>query len=303
MLYYKFLHESGHDEHSVLKSCIDGQIKFSLFTSMQDKTETFVSVDDEEVSTTLAQLIQDGCQSRDFSNLRKQLTLINKIYPECNADGFVPMLEKTMTLLGAISPNKVEMARQLLPGFVQDVEDDILKRIGIFCITKVIDNQRMWEEYADNASGFAIEYDGLDSLFVGDETHWLGARKFQHALLPCYKYRIGLSATPSRWFDDSGTAKLVAFYGNANFEFTIKDALTEYNPMTGKHFLVNYHYRISKVSLDESETEQYKEISARISKYWNMKDNDPEAALTLERLMERELILSRTLLPNTISWT
>jgi superfamily II DNA or RNA helicase len=128
---------------------------------------------------------------------------------------------------------------------------------------------------------------GTDVLFVGDETHWLGARKFQHALLPCYKYRIGLSATPSRWFDDSGTAKLVAFYGNANFEFTIKDALTEYNPMTGKHFLVNYHYRISKVSLDESETEQYKEISARISKYWNMKDNDPEAALTLERLMEK----------------
>ena len=126
-----------------------------------------------------------------------------------------------------------------------------------------------------------------DVLFVGDETHWLGARKFQQALLPCYKYRIGLSATPSRWFDDVGTAKLVAFYGNANFEFTIKDALTEYNPMTGKHFLVNYHYLISKVSLDEDETEQYKEVSAKISKYWNMKDNDPEAALTLERLMEK----------------
>ena len=81
---------------------------------------------------------------------------------------------------------------------------------------------------------------GTDVLFVGDETHWLGARKFQQALLPCYKYRIGLSATPSRWFDDAGTRRLVDYYGNANFEFTIKDALTEYNPMTGKHFLVNY---------------------------------------------------------------
>lgn len=126
-----------------------------------------------------------------------------------------------------------------------------------------------------------------DVLFIGDETHWLGAPKLQQALLPIYKYRIGLSATPSRWYDDSGTTKLIDYYGNANFEFTIKDALTEYNPLTGKHFLVNYHYLISKVSLNESETTEYKEISAKISKLWNMKDNNPEAALSLERLIER----------------
>lgn len=134
---------------------------------------------------------------------------------------------------------------------------------------------------------------GTDILFVGDETHWLGAHKFQHALLPCYKYRIGLSATPSRWFDDVGTSKLVAFYGNANFEFTIKDALTEYNPMTGKHFLVNYHYNISKVSLDEDETEQYKDISAKISKLWNLKENNSDTALILERLIEKRANIIR----------
>lgn len=134
---------------------------------------------------------------------------------------------------------------------------------------------------------------GTDILFVSDETHWLGAHKFQHALLPCYKYRIGLSATPSRWFDDVGTAKLVAFYGNANFEFTIKDALTEYNPMTGKHFLVNYHYNISKVSLDEDETEQYKDISAKISKLWNLKENNSDTALILERLIEKRANIIR----------
>lgn len=126
-----------------------------------------------------------------------------------------------------------------------------------------------------------------DVLFVGDETHWLGAPQLQKALQPCYRYRIGLSATPSRWFDDYGTAKLVDYYGNANFEFTIKDALTEYNPLTGKHFLVNYHYFISKVSLDESETEEYKDISAKISKLWRVREGDSEAALILERLIEK----------------
>lgn len=135
--------------------------------------------------------------------------------------------------------------------------------------------------------------DGTEVLFVGDETHWLGAHKFQQALLDCYKYRIGLSATPSRWFDDVGTGKLVNFYGNANFEFTIKDALTEYNPMTGKHFLVNYHYLISKVSLCEDESEQYKDISAKISKLWIQKDNNPDVAITLERLMEKRANIIR----------
>jgi superfamily II DNA or RNA helicase len=125
-----------------------------------------------------------------------------------------------------------------------------------------------------------------DILFIGDETHWLGACKFQKALLPCYKYRIGLSATPSRWYDEVGTAKLVEYYGNNNFEFTIKDALTEYNPITGKHFLVNYNYLISKVKFDEAETIEYKQISARISKLWNMKDSNPDVAANLERLME-----------------
>jgi superfamily II DNA or RNA helicase/HKD family nuclease len=124
-------------------------------------------------------------------------------------------------------------------------------------------------------------------LFVGDETHWLGARKLQNALLDIYKYRIGLSATPSRWFDDSGTARLVDYYGNANFEFTIKDALTEYNPMTGKHFLVNYNYLISTVRLNGDETKEYQSVSNRISKIWRMKDHDADAALCLERLMEK----------------
>ena len=128
---------------------------------------------------------------------------------------------------------------------------------------------------------------GTEVLFVGDETHWLGARKLHNALLPEYKYRIGLSATPSRWFDDAGTARLADFYGNATFEFTIQDALTEYNPMTGKHFLVNYNYLISKVRLTEEETKEYKDVSNRISKLWNMKDSDPDAATRLERLMEK----------------
>ena len=107
------------------------------------------------------------------------------------------------------------------------------------------------------------------TLFVGDEVHWLGARKLRRALLSRYNFRIGLSATPSRWFDDEGSQYLVDYFGGKNFVFSIHDALTEINPITGKHFLVNYYYHISKVGLNAEETAEYKNITKQIQKLKN----------------------------------
>lgn len=123
--------------------------------------------------------------------------------------------------------------------------------------------------------------------FVGDEVHWLGARTLRKALLPFYEYRIGLSATPSRWFDDTGTRLLEDYFGNNHYEFTMKDALAEINPTTGKHFLVDYMYLVSRISLNEDEGKKYAELTEKISKLYRMKDIDTEAAETYERLLQK----------------
>ena len=83
-----------------------------------------------------------------------------------------------------------------------------------------------------------------------------------------------MSATPSRWFDDRGTRLLEDYFGNEHFEFTIKDALTKVNPLTGKHFLVNYYYKISKVSLTLSESVEYAQLTERLAKLYLVKDNE-----------------------------
>lgn len=132
----------------------------------------------------------------------------------------------------------------------------------------------------DAAKGFPI-------VFVGDEVHWLGASKLRSALLPCYKYRIGLSATPSRWFDDYGTRLLEEYFANAHYEFSLRDALREINPLTGKHFLVNYYYHIKHVQLNEEELHDYAEITQRIINLYKQKEKDIEAAEKYERLIER----------------
>lgn len=107
----------------------------------------------------------------------------------------------------------------------------------------------------------------LPICFVSDETHALGANKLKNALLSTYKYRIGLSATPQRWFDDEGTRLLSEYFGDISFSFTIRDALDTTNPLTGKPFLVNYYYYPLFISLDEEELDEYSRLTKSITKY------------------------------------
>lgn len=120
-------------------------------------------------------------------------------------------------------------------------------------------------------------------FLIGDEVHGMGADRAQNGLLDVYKYRLGLSATPQRWFDESGSRLIEEYFGNNNFEFSIHDALTNINPITGKPFLVNYTYEPRFISLTEDELEEYKRITEKIvkqSKY----ANDEEASGYLDML-------------------
>ena len=103
-------------------------------------------------------------------------------------------------------------------------------------------------------------------FLIGDEVHGMGADKAQNGLLDLYQYRLGLSATPQRWFDEAGSALIENYFGNDNFEFSIHDALTNINPLTGKTFLVNYTYNPRFISLTGDELEEYKRITDRIVK-------------------------------------
>lgn len=131
-----------------------------------------------------------------------------------------------------------------------------------------------------NNSSSKIEY-----LFIGDEAHGLGASKSRKALLERYNYRIGLSATPSRWFDESGTRILDRYYGGDAFEFSIRDALTTINPMTGKTFLVPFSYNLEFVDLTEEELIEYSKISRDVRKLSKFSKDSDEYAERMERLL------------------
>jgi superfamily II DNA or RNA helicase len=124
---------------------------------------------------------------------------------------------------------------------------------------------------------------GLSPFLIADEVHGLGSTEFQKALSPIYELRLGLSATPSRWFDEEGSAVLEEFFGGSVFKFTIQDALTWINPIDGLTPLCPYDYDPVFVELNSSELIQYEELTKRIIKLMSYRD-DPEVQKKLANL-------------------
>lgn len=122
------------------------------------------------------------------------------------------------------------------------------------------------------------------ALFVGDEAHGLGSREFRRALSDVYDGRLGLSATPTRWFDEDGTATLFDFFGESVYEFSLNDALTWVDPETGETPLTPYEYEPVFVALTESEMDEYIALSMKISQEM-ARSNPDEPSQFLEKLL------------------
>jgi len=91
---------------------------------------------------------------------------------------------------------------------------------------------------------------GPGTLFIADEAHWLGAQEFSRAMRFPFKYRLGLSATPERMFDEEGTEKLLAYFGNNEFEFSLVKAISG-------GYLSEFNYWPYFCKLGEDEIEEY----------------------------------------------
>lgn len=97
-------------------------------------------------------------------------------------------------------------------------------------------------------------------LFIVDEAHNAGAPQFLKYLHEQFEYRLALSATPDRHYDDEGTARLKNYFNKEVFYFGLEDAIE-------KGFLVRYYYEPIIVSLDDEEYVKYIEISREITRY------------------------------------
>lgn len=63
------------------------------------------------------------------------------------------------------------------------------------------------------------------ALLIADEAHHLGAEQRRQSYPEHVPFRLALSATPNRWFDDAGTLALRDYFGETVFSFTLEQAI------------------------------------------------------------------------------
>ncbi len=98
-----------------------------------------------------------------------------------------------------------------------------------------------------------------EKLVIADEVHGLGAPQLRKALQDGFGLRLGLSATPRRWYDDEGTQTLFDYFGGVCFTFTLDDAIRE-------GFLVPYRYEPHLVNLTEDEESGVSDLTETIGR-------------------------------------
>lgn len=101
-------------------------------------------------------------------------------------------------------------------------------------------------------------------IYVADEAHNIGSQNSLKHLPEMINWRIGLSATPERIYDDLGTEKLYEFFDSKppkyTYRYTMKQAIEE-------GILCNYDYYPIFIELTSSEMEEYERISDQLRKY------------------------------------
>ena len=101
----------------------------------------------------------------------------------------------------------------------------------------------------------------FEAVLIADEVHGLGAEISLNGLIPEYSKRLGLSATPKRWFDDFGTDILYEYFGDIIFKFPIDKAINTINPATQETYLTPYEYLPKLSNLDDEELDEYLDIT------------------------------------------
>ncbi|ACL06469.1 helicase domain protein [Desulfatibacillum aliphaticivorans] len=117
-------------------------------------------------------------------------------------------------------------------------------------------------------------------LFIGDEVHNFGSTKLSDILPSYIPYRLGLSATPTRWLDDEGTNNILKYWGDIVCSYDLSEALKD-------NVLTPYYYHPVITHFDIDEYYEYVKLTKELKKYtWNeesLEASGPAKILLIKR--------------------
>ena len=137
-------------------------------------------------------------------------------------------------------------AKKMMNNFIMHPDDSIL------LISRDSGNLTRLLNLLEKAPGNYLN----DTLFIFDEVHGAGSATFVENLsgrISPYRFRLGLSATPQREYDDEGNDFLLNEIGPVIFEFSLKDAIE-------KGILCEFNYITLPYTLSEEEKQRKKRL-------------------------------------------
>ena len=128
-----------------------------------------------------------------------------------------------------------------------------------------------------------ISSETVPLLLIVDEVHAVGSPKRRQGLLERYGYRLGLSATPQRWFDKEGSAVLCDYFGDTVFQLPLAEAIPD--------FLVPYEYYPFFAELTDDELKEYQQMTRKlIRRAYTVDDAEADELLELYSIFRQRII-------------
>ncbi len=120
----------------------------------------------EQIKDSLNKLRKKGFTYEDLITLRKQETLLDEIAPGMRLVDAPITIDQANAMINIYVYDNINY---LTRKFSQTIEK-MRNNCGLFCISKRNNSLPMWAHYANNATGFVIEFEGLEERFNNHNT-------------------------------------------------------------------------------------------------------------------------------------
>ena len=158
---YKFIGDIG-----AAPFLLDGILKFTPIAELNDPSELIPRVSTTAIERSRQIIIANGYTAGDVAMIGKEESLFQRLAPECQVIPAPKTIERANQQIRSPFYNDTTRVVQLLNRVAQVMSP----RVGLLCLTRRFDSLPMWAHYANNAAGYAIEFQNLDDVFTGDET-------------------------------------------------------------------------------------------------------------------------------------
>ncbi|MCX6818518.1 MAG: DEAD/DEAH box helicase family protein [Candidatus Aenigmarchaeota archaeon] len=214
-----------------------------------------------------------GCLKKVIEEEKRLLCVISTPFGHLNRQWYDAIKDFGLDYTTIIADSSNSDWKRELANGVCDIENQVFDVLVVITTHSTLSSQ----EFIKN-----IKMCKCKMFLIVDEVHGVGATKRRLGLIENYVMRLGLSATPKRYFDEDGTDIILKYFGESlnekpTFEFSLHEAINTINPddPDGKAYLAPYEYKPYFVELTNIELNEYIEKSKKIAKaYYLSKDKD-----------------------------